>query len=120
MAQTTDWLSVLQGNRIVINQKRGKRTRRRRYSRGLMYMMGSMEDRVLGGLARGGRDYRRRSNRSARARRDGAMRDFMRNMSRSQEQSTQQASKLPRDMANSSMVKRMRRNVRRLARNISW
>jgi hypothetical protein len=101
----------------VIEVKRKKQQKgKRRYSPGLLYGVGVLEHRLLGGMARGARTYLKRSNESAATRRDGALRDFGKNASRAIEKGAFQVVRIPRDVVDSPPFKRGWKTVRRVSR----
>ena len=102
---------------IRLNKQRGDG--RIRYSNGLMYLLGTGERRLLGGLSRAAEEYSRRAKKSARAKKDGAVRDFLRNSSRGASEGMIQVAKIPSDLAKSPMANRGWKSLRRMARMIN-
>ena len=110
------------GKPIVINVKKKKK---RRYSRGLkgMQVAGRRESRVSSRMVRAvskGMDtYRKASDKSARRKRDGAIRDFGRNAAKGLSRSLRASSGLPLDLAKALDTGGSRRLVRRQIRAAS-
>lgn len=105
---------------IVIT--RAPRRKKRRYSRGLREIqqlergIARSSQRLSRALERGLVEYRKRSNRSARRRRDGAIRDFVRNGSRGLSRGLRVASNAPYDMLQPVSTRRISRTVRNALR----
>lgn len=95
-------------------KKRGKK----RYSkgtkdlqvceRGFSRSLERVADAVAAGLGR----YRRRRNRSANRKKDGAIKDFVRNVGRGAEKALRTGSKAPTDLTRRVTAKRLRRATR--------
>ncbi len=88
----------------VVVLKRGKSKKKRRYSSGLEDVQRlerrvvRAADRVADAVAAGMDNFRRRSDRSALKKRDGALRDLVDNLSRSTAKTVRKASRAPRDL----------------------
>lgn len=106
--------------RVERLKKRRKKRGGRSFSENILYPIGVFEHRILGGIARSASEYRHRSDESASKRRDGAVRDFMKNASRSSEEFFSQAVRAPGDILESKPLRRAWGEVRRMARIISW
>jgi len=102
------------------DKKRRRQHGRRRFSDTIFYPLGVLEHRVLGGVARSAEEYRRRSDNSAEKRRDGAVRDAVKNVASSSEEFFAQASRIPGDIVESKPFDRAWGQVRRLTRILSW
>jgi hypothetical protein len=123
MASAGEWAARLRASQPVVweGPDGEKEHGARRYSPGLMTILGIAEDRVLGGLAKGADAYRSRSERSAHKRKDGAVRDFAENVMRSPEKFVDEVAKVPRDFTESRTWKRMRRRAGRVTvRLLEW
>jgi len=106
----TDWLSVLQ-NPDVVKVSRGRG--RRRYGKGVPHLLGLAEFRISQAVADGVEAYRRRSRRSARRRKDGALRDFARNIAAAQDKVVTRMAKLPRDLTGTREFTRLNKSMRK-------
>src|SRR5689334_11263432 len=102
-AQPGPFVQLLTSRRpIVIG---GKKRKKRKYSRGLKDLQewGRAMARVSDGVARsawkGTRAYRKASNKSARKKRDGAIRDYNLNVAKGISKSLRSSSSLPYDLA---------------------
>jgi hypothetical protein len=102
-------------------KKKKSRGRRRRYTENsLLLPLGVIEHRVLNGLARMGSEYRHRSDKSGRKRRDGALRDFAKNASRSSEEFFSQAANIPADILEKKPFKNGWDSIRRAGKIFSF
>lgn len=133
-ARTTDQLVVQRPEvyqtfqrPIVYEVTRGKKRRgKRKYSRGLKDpqrveegVARSLEE-LTDGIAAGTRKYRRRRDDSARRKKDGALKDGLRNLGRGTETALRRASRAPTELTRPLTLKRVRRLlVPRLPR-IPW
>jgi len=130
----TDWRTVLR-DAPVVEVKRSKKKsgklsgppaantaggKKRRYSPGVMHVLGVGERRIVGGIAQAASDYLKRSKKSASGGRDGALKDVLRNMARAQESALAQLAKIPRDLTKSREVQRGTKQVRRTLRRLAW
>ena len=106
-------------------RKRGRRGRggRKRYSKNtkdaqrLTYGTARAFYRLADGLAAGADSFRRRSDRSARRKKDGLAIDFYRNYARGIDRASRQAGKAPRDIAREISGRRAWKSVRYLIKN---
>lgn len=109
---------------VVVVERRSreakKRHRDRKYSDNILLPIGVLEHRILGGIARSASEYRHRSDDSARKRKDGAIRDLIKNSVRSSQEFFSQAARVPGDIVDSKPFNRAWGEVRRIARVISW
>ena len=126
-----DWRTTLRDARVVEVKKKKRataassvpndgKTRRKKPSGGALYALGIAEHRVLGGVAKAANDYLKRSKKSAAARRDGAVRDLLDNLGKSQEKAIGQLAKIPMDVIKSPQVKRGTKRLRRTLRRLTW
>jgi hypothetical protein len=96
--------------------RRKKKKRDREYSNDGLLPIAVLEHRLLGGLARAASEYRHRSDSSARKRRDGALRDFVKNAARSSEEFFSQAARVPADILEEKPFNKGWGGVRRIAK----
>lgn len=103
-------------------KKKGKRNRRKKYSRGskglqrLIFGFTKAAYRTTNAVARGLNTFAKRSNRSARKRRDGLIRDSLRNVSRGFNSGTRELGKAPDEIARRIGTG----NVRRVFRTVTF
>lgn len=109
---------------IVLRVKRGRRRGgRKRYSRNTKdlqrFVYGSSRAlfRLADGAAAGTESFWRRSNRSARRRKDGLAKDFYRNFARGIDRASRQAGRAPYEIAREINGRRAWKNVRWFWRN---
>lgn len=109
---------------IVLRVKRGRRRGgRKRYSRNTKdlqrFVYGSSRAlfRLADGAAAGTESFWRRSNRSARRRKDGMAKDFYRNVARGIDRASRQAGRAPYEIAREINGRRAWKNVRWFWRN---
>jgi len=99
-----------------------KRKRKRKYSRGLRdpqelgRTISKASTRVARAVAKGMAEYRKRSEKSARKKRDGAIRDFAVNLADGLGKTIRGLSMVPSDLARGLNTKRGRRRARRQLR----
>jgi hypothetical protein len=104
-------------------RRRGRRGGRKRYSKNtkdvqrLAYGSSKAIYRVAEGLAAGTESFWRRSNRSARRKKDGLAKDFYRNAARGVDRFSRQAGKAPWELAREISGRRSWKNLRWWARN---
>lgn len=110
-------VSVVYG-RPIIRKVKNKKRKKKRYSRSLkpiqkqMDGMSRVTNRVASAVSRGLGKYRSRANKSARKKRDGMLRDVLKNSARGVGTSLRVASKLPRDTVRVVSGKTIRRSIR--------
>jgi hypothetical protein len=108
---------------IVLKVKRGRRRGRKRYSKNskdaqrLTYGTSRALYRLADGLAAGTESFWRRSNRSARRKRDGLAVDFYRNAARGIDRASRQAGKAPYEIARKISGRRAWKTLRYFIRN---
>lgn len=92
--------------------------KKRKTSPGVMHLLGVGEQRVVRSIAKAGSSYAKRSRKSA-AKKDGAVRDLVKNVAKAQEGAIGQLAKIPRDLVKARELKRgskqLRKSLRRLA-----
>ena len=99
-----------------------RRKKKRKYSRGLRDVqelgrtVSKASTRVARAVAKGMTEYRKRSDKSARKRRDGAILDFTVNLANGLGKTIRGQSLVPADMAEGLSTKRGRRRARRQLR----
>jgi hypothetical protein len=107
---------------VVINVKKKKK---RKYSRGLKDVQvagrraGKISSRMVRAVSKGMNAYRKASDKSARKKRDGAIRDFGLNAAKGLSRTLRSSSDLPFDMAKALDTRGSRRLVRRQIRAAS-
>jgi hypothetical protein len=107
---------------VVFNAKKKKK---RKYSRGLKGVQvagrraGKISSRLVRAVSKGMNAYRKASDKSARKKRDGAMRDFGLNTAKGLSRTLRSSSELPLDMAKVLDTGGSRRMVRRQIRAAS-
>jgi Family of unknown function (DUF6312) len=107
---------------IVINLKKKKK---RRYSRGLSDFhratrgLSKVSTTMARSLYKGADEFRQASDKSARKKRDGALRDLGLNVAKAMSQSLRASSHIPRDIAKTLNTGTMRRSTRRQIRMLS-
>ena len=107
---------------IVINLKK---KRKRRYSRGLSDFQRTTRglSKVSASMARsfykGADEFRKVSDKSARKKRDGALRDLGLNIAKALSESLSASSRIPQDIAKTLDTRSMRRSSRRQIRVLS-
>ena len=107
---------------VLVTQPKKKK---RRYSRGLREVqqlersVSKVSARVARAVAKGMTTYRKRSDKSARKKRDGAIRDFAVNLAEGVGKTMRDLSRVPADLARGLNTKRVRRRVRRTLRSTS-
>jgi hypothetical protein len=128
----TNWQSTLRDSPVVEVAKRSrahatvpdpgaaKPKKRKKSSSGVLFGLGVGERRLLQGLATAAGDYQARSAKSAGAKRDGAVRDVLKNLLRAQEKAVLQLTKIPNDLTKSKEYKRVSKRARRLLRRLAW
>jgi hypothetical protein len=109
---------------IVLKVRRGRRGGgRKRYSRNtkdaqrLVYGTSKALFRIADGAAAGTESFWRRSDRSARRKRDGLGKDFYRNLARGVDRASRQAGKAPYEIAREISGRRAWKSVRWFVRN---
>ncbi len=107
---------------VVIQSKKKKKYR---YSRGLKDLQKSnrsiakVSSRLARSVSRGMDAYRKASDKSARKKRDGAIRDFNLNMAKGLSKTLRESSRVPYDLAQATNQQAARRQVRRQIRTAS-
>ena len=108
---------------IIINLKK-KRKKKRRFSKGLEEIQ-AMErhltrasHRIVRGAEKGIANYRRNSLRSAKKKRDGALRDLIPNSGIAMTHALKEVGAVPNDIAQALNTKPMRRRIRRQVRGL--
>ncbi len=115
----------LGGSPLAAEPQTKKKTRKKKYSRGLrdLQRLGAGSVRAAERIGRavevGLRGYRRRSNKSARKGRDGALRDAFENAAIAAGKAIEASARAPRDLAKGLDTKRMWRRARPLARMVA-
>jgi transketolase len=113
------------GRPIVLEYKKKKNRKNKRYSAGLGDAqrleegMSKATRRLAQAVARGTDTYHKERQKSARRKRDGAIRDFVPNMAEGISTSLREASSVPADLARSTNTKGTRRLLRRQLRLVS-
>ena len=103
----------------------GKRKKKRKYSKGLKEMqqfgrtMNKASSRVARAVAKGMATYRKRSDKSALKKRDGALRDFALNLAEGLGKTMRGLSGVPADLAKAVNGPRARKRMRRQLRATS-
>lgn len=101
------------------------RKKKRRYSRRLKDFQVRLRDvsktvnRMASSIADGVKKYRDRADKSSRKKKDGMLRDLLKNTALGMGKSLRVASKLPKDVADVFSGKKSRRRIRKLARLVS-
>lgn len=109
----------------VIVYRKKKKKGRRRYTRGLrdfqQLQRGVVRasDRIADAVAAGVTEFRRQSNRSARRRRDGALRDAIPNLSRAMGETLRRSADAPYDVTRRIYTNWLARQVRAVSRLVS-
>ena len=113
---------------VIDLRSKPKSKRKRRYSRGLAEIQETerhlvrASHRLANAITEGLGEYRKRRLKSARQKKDGAMRDFIPNSSRALSKALKTASKLPDDLARALDTpqnrKRIRRQLKQLDRSL--
>ena len=102
-----------------------RRRKKRKYSKGLKEIqqfgrsMNKASGRVARAVAKGMATYRKRSDKSARKKRDGALRDLSVNLAEGLGKTVRILSGVPTDLANAMNGRRARKRVRRQLRATS-
>ena len=110
------------GAPLVLERRKKKKKKKRKYSKGLKEMQrmerrtGDASYRLARAVADGLDRYRKKRNKSARKRRDGAVIDFIPNVAAGLSTSMRKASKAPTEMAKAVNTKRVRRQMRAVVR----
>lgn len=113
------------GRPLVLEYKAKKKKKRRRYSAGLEDMqeveagVSRTIRQAARAVAKGTDRYDKARRRSARKKRDGAIRDFIPNMGEALSESLREASDIPAEVADTLNTKSTRRRVRRRIRDVS-
>jgi len=100
---------------IVYERKRGGKGRKRRYSKGLKDPQKCEVDatralnRVADAVADGVSEYRSERNKSARRKRDGAIKDAVRNLGRGLSEALDTGARAPSDLTRRATTKRLSR-----------
>lgn len=103
--------------RPIVFETKKKKGRKKKYSRGLKDVqkvevgLSRSAERLAEAVADGLGRYRKRRDRSAGKKRDGAVRDAIRNIGRGAEKGLRSASKAPSDLADELSAKRITRLV---------
>jgi len=120
MEQGGSWLHALQGGVNTWGEKK-RRPKKRKYSRGVLRVVGIVDRHVVGGMVHGLEVYRKRSDKSSKKRRDGALRDLGKNLARAHRKGTNRMTKAPKALVRTRDFKRPQKNLRRLLlRPLSW
>lgn len=104
------------------NAEPSKKNRKKKYSKGLRDIqrfergMTKASHRVVGAVEKGLQTYRRRSEKSARKRRDGALRDSVTNLAVATSETLAESAKVPLDLVESLDTKRVWKRVRPVLR----
>lgn len=108
---------------VVLKARKSGKKKKRKYTRGLKDLQrwerGGVRasNRLVDAVASGLTDYRKRSNRSARKKRDGAVRDALDNLGRAAGKTLRRSSKAPFDLLRRASLSGVRwRDVRGLTR----
>lgn len=113
------------GKPVVIDLKPSKIKAKRRTSPALAEIqhyerhLTRAAQRLTGALERGLAEYRTRSRKSARKKKDGALRDLLQNSGRGLRVSLKEASALPLDVARTLDSRQNRRRIKRQVRLLS-
>ena len=114
----TGWSVKHTENAIIFSPAKDKKKKKRRYSRGLRSIqkvdraMSRATFRVAKAVAKGIGNYRKKSDKSARKKKDGAVRDFLVNSSSGLSRTLETLAPVPRDLARGLNTKFSRRLVR--------
>lgn len=109
-------------HRPIVIRVKGKKGKKRRYSKGTKdFQVGARRmtrvgDRLTNAIADGFHEYRRRSEKSSRRRKDGVLRDILKNTAWGASKTLRRSNKVPVLLAKTVRGKQVRRNVRRMAR----
>jgi DNA topoisomerase VI subunit B len=112
------------GNPIVLNY-RSKKKKKRRYSKGLEDVqeveagLSRAVRKATRAIAEGTDTYDKARRKSARQKKDGAIRDFIPNLGEALSESLREASDIPADLADTLNTKSNRRRLRRRIRDVS-
>jgi len=115
-------LSLKDQRRPIVVRIKGKKKSKRKYTRGTKDLQIGLRtatranDRLIGALADGFEKYRKRSNRSSRKKRDGALRDLFKNSAAGWSTTLRRSSKVPVIMAKAIRGRVLRRSVRNMGR----
>ena len=107
--------TVLIERPIVYERRRGRKRGKRKYSKGLKEVQECEIDAVRAGnriaqaVADGISEYRSERNKSARRKRDGAIKDVVRNVGRGLSEALDVASRAPADLTRRATTKRLTR-----------
>jgi predicted nucleic acid-binding Zn-ribbon protein len=112
------------GKPIVLEYK-SKKKKKRRYSKGLEDVqeveagLSRAIRKATSAIAEGTATYDKARRKSARQKKDGAIRDFIPNMGEALSESLREASDIPADVADTLNTKSNRRRLRRRIRDVS-
>jgi hypothetical protein len=113
------------GQPIVLEYKSKKKKKKKRYSKGLGDFqrvegrLSRVNRRIAKAVAEGASTYEKERKRSARKKKDGAIRDFAPNLGEAMSASLREASSVPVDVANALNTKSTRRLLRNQIRLIA-
>jgi len=121
-AQAAEHALTLAGrHRPIVVQVKGK-SKKRKYSKGTKdFQIGlrrvtRVGDRLASALADGFSEYRKRSNKSSWKRKDGVLRDALKNAAWGMSKTLRKSDKVPVLLAKTVRTKQVRRSVRRMTR----
>jgi len=110
----------------IVYRTSKKKKGQRRYTKGLKIpqQLGRgvirASERLSNGLERGFSDFRTRSNRSSKKKRDGIIIDSVRNFTKGAGKSLRRASKAPNDVVKRVNTKWVTRQARNVMRSVAW
>jgi hypothetical protein len=124
---TRSWLGSLRdsGRPLVLEYKSKKKRKKRRYSDGLEDVqeleaaISRASRQITRAVAKGTDRYEKARKKSARKKKDGAIRDFIPNLGEALSESLREASDIPAEVSDSLNTKSTRRRVRRRIRDVS-
>ena len=102
---------------VVAKKKKKKKTTKT--SPGVMRLLGVGEQRIVRAIAKAAGEYAERSKKSA-ASKDGAVRDMLKNVARSQEGAIGRIAKIPRDLTKARELKRGSKRLGKSLRKLAW
>lgn len=118
--------AAAQGHDHVIVLEKKKKRKKRKYTRGLKgiqrFQLGGARAswRIGDAVADGLKEFRKRNDRSSRKRRDGALRDTFKNMSRAAGEVLRGSGKAPYDLARRLPNRAIWRQVRPAVQFLAW
>lgn len=114
------------GDGPVVLVKKGKKKKKRKYSRGLktfgQLQRGAARSswRLGDAVAAGLKSFRKRNDESSRKRRDGALRNLFKNASRASGKVLEKSGKVPYDLVRNVSTKAMWRQTRPVMQFLAW